>query len=257
MSTVKSANNAIVDGMVRNGRQSGMTVEQMRTAGQNMLATLREATAANPLIGEYFPGLGQWATAISSSIETALADLTLEVPADVQARITAAYSGVTGNDRQGRAVEIGPLLRDELIEQINNGATDAELRTFVLGSQEVGETRRALTEDAFVTILGRGSSLADRNDINAFIDRRLSEGATLNTIDNEVKARVNNMPEKALLERVGMVFWQQFPEQNAPGLDVKRSWTDWVQAQMAGGMSQDMALMFLAQQLATPSSASS
>lgn len=250
MATIQSAHNAVVDGMVRSARSSGMSVEQMRQAGQTMLGTLREAQAANPLLAEYFPGLGQWATALSGALETALADLTREVPADVSARVRGAFQGVVGNDRNGQPVEIGPLLRGELIDLVQDqGASDADLRAHVLASQEVGDTRRALVEGAYNELLGRGSTLAERNELSTFIDQRLAAGASLADIDREVQQRVNGSSEKALLERVGMVFWQAFPEHEAPKMFTKRSWTDSVMQAMAMGMPEAMALQVMAQQL--------
>ena len=249
MSTVQSAHNAMVDGMVRSGRSMGMTVEQLRSAGQVMLGQLREAQAANPLLAEYFPGLGQWAAALSGRIEQALTDLTREVPREVDARIDAAYRGVVGNDRQGRPIDVGPLLRDELIGLIDGGASDADLRAHVLASQEVGDARRAMVEGAYATVLGRGSGLAEREALARDIDRRLAQGASLGVIEGEITARTQALPEKQLLERVGNVAWSVFPEHDAPSLETKRHWTNWVQAAMARGMTEDMALVALSQQL--------
>ncbi|MBI4817822.1 MAG: hypothetical protein HY791_16295 [Deltaproteobacteria bacterium] len=248
--TVQSAHTSLVDGLVKQGRSAGMNDTQLQAAGRALIANINESLAANPLMAAYFPGLGDGLRALAGAIELALTDLTQDVPPELGAKIHGAYEEIAGRDPLGRPNEIGPLLRGELIELANTFTgtpeeLDAAIKAHIMGSQEVADAKRTVVDGNFRALLGRGPNPTEGAELQTYVGSRLGEGADFQTISREIQNRVLQNPEYSLLERVGTIFHQVFSDHDAPDLSTKRKWTDWVQNQVAMGVSEAQALQML------------
>lgn len=218
-----------------------MTVDQLRTAGQQLMGQLKDYLSANPLVSEYFPDLGAGIMAFSKAIEAALAGLTRSVPASLAQTIRTEYQRVNG------ATEIGPMLEGELVDLAKDfKGSERELagaiRTRILDSQETKQTKRAIVDGAYQQILGRAPTPDERARYDKVIDDRLAAGEGLDTIMYQVANQVSADPEVRLLEQVGQIFHGIYPEHDAPTLKTKRHWTNWVQSAMAQGLTEQQAL---------------
>lgn len=248
---IQGANNSLIDGLVRYGRSTGMTVDQLKEAGQTLAATLRESVASYPLLAEFFPGVGEGLLTLAGLIETALTDLTRDdIAPDLKQRIDDAYHGAVGKDALGRPMEIGPLLQGELVDfakgfQGAPAELDAALRQRILASYEVSSARRELVEQCYQTLLGRPTTLAERNELKGIIDGILAGGGTLEDVGRQIQQRIRESHEMELMQKVGMIFAQVFPRDEPPSVGIERSWTDWVLAMTKRGMSEEQALALL------------
>ena len=255
MTGVDTAHAAQVDGLIRNGRTAGMTTAQLVTAGRDLAGRLREAVANNPLVTEYFPAAAEGYSALARSIELAVTELTANVPADLSSRIDAAYASVAGWDAFGQTIPIGPLLRRELValagnHEGSNASLDAAIRRHILGSEEAATTKRAVVEDGFARLLGRASTLDERNSLQAWIDGRLDSGATLGQVSTELDQRLRTDGdygrEYALMERAGAAWSQVHYDKAPPDAKTKRQWVTWVQtAMIQRGLTEEQALQYL------------
>lgn len=255
MSRVESAQTATIDGLVREGRASGMTTAQLRTAGQDLIGRLREAVTTNPLLAEYFPAAAEGLSSLARSIEIALTELTAAVPAGIAQQIDAAYEGVTGRDAYGLPIQIGPMLRRELVQlatahQGDAASLDAALRTRILESAEVATSRQGLIEGRFDSVLGRASTLDERKTLATWIEGRLDAGANLQQINAELDQRLRQDgewgQEFALMERVGATYGQVFYDHGPADAKTKQKWATWVKNAMSQyGMTEAQAFQYL------------
>ncbi len=245
----------MVDGLIRKGRSSGMSTAQLRVAGQNLIGRLREAVTTNPMIAEYFPAAADGINSLAGSIEIALTELTADVPVAVARSIDNAYEGVTGRGPYGQRIQIGPMLRRELVQlaashEGDDASLDTALRTRILESAEFRTSRQSLIAGAFKNVLGRQSTLDERSTLATWVDGRIDAGANLQQINAELHQRLQQDGEWgrefALMNRVGVTYRQVFYNHGPADTKTKQKWAAWVKNTMARyGVSEARAFQSL------------